>query len=503
MTSFSIPVILTLVVLAAIMVWLAYQRQATQDAAQRRLIAMTLGLTAASVAWLAMPRLPSIMGFEALKPFVGAIGRFIGTLWWLLLALLAFTVLERFVWTSLTRRGFQVPKLLIDVVRAIVFVFMILGIISALFEETITGLFAASGVFAVVMGFALQSTLADLFSGIAINLQHPYRVGDWIQIDTGTIGQVIEMNWRATQLRSPQGNTIILPNSKLAAAQIVNFNMPTPRHRSVITLTLDARVPPGAARDVLERAALKATAVLSDPPPSAQIKEFREGHLVYELGFWLDGYTDIELVRHDVANSVWYALDVLGIGPWNSDAPKAAIASHAAQLVGYVDLFRDFDETLRTRIATAMRARVLSPGDVIMREGEAGSSVYIVELGAVEVTVDVPDRGPRIMARLGTGDFFGEMSLLTGEPRSATLTAMCETKIWELAREALEPILREQPTVADRLSRVMAKRRLANTLLISSLTEQERQEAENKWPDDMLNRIRHFFRLPNTPPNAG
>ena len=86
MTSFSIPVILTLVVLAAIMVWLAYQRQATQDAAQRRLIAMTLGLTAASVAWLAMPRLPSIMGFEALKPFVGAIGRFIGTLWWLLLA---------------------------------------------------------------------------------------------------------------------------------------------------------------------------------------------------------------------------------------------------------------------------------------------------------------------------------------------------------------------------------------------------------------------------------
>ncbi len=497
MTSFTIPVILALIALAALMGWLAYQRHIAQDAAQRRLFAMALGLAAASAIWIAMPRLPSIMGFEALKPFVGAIGRFIGTLWWLLLALLAFTVLDRFVWTSLTRRGFQVPKLLIDVVRAIVFVFMILGIISALFEETITGLFAASGVFAVVMGFALQSTLADLFSGIAINLQHPYRVGDWIQIDSGTIGQVIEMNWRATQLRSPQGNTIILPNSKLAAAQIVNFNMPTSRHRGVITLTLDARVPPGAARDVLERAALKATAVLSDPPPSAQIKEFREGHLVYELGFWLDGYADIDLVRHDVANSVWYALDVLGIGPWNADAPRAAIASHAVQLVGYVDLFRDFDETLRARIAGAMRARVLSPGDVIMREGESGSSVYIVELGAVEVTVDVPDRGPRIMARLGTGDFFGEMSLLTGEPRSATLTAMCETKIWELARDALEPILREQPAVADRLSRVMAKRRLANTLLISSLTDQERQEAENKWPDDMLNRIRHFFSLPH------
>jgi len=254
---------------------------------------------------------------------------------------------------------------------------------------------------------------------------------------------------------------------------------------------------------VLERAALKATAVLSDPAPSARIKEFREGYLVYELGFWLDGYADIDAVRHDVANSVWYALDVLAIGPWNADAPKAALASHAGQLVGYVDLFRDFDDTLRARIATAMHSRVLSPGDVIMREGESGSSVYIVELGAVEVTVNVPDRGPRIMARLGTGDFFGEMSLLTGEPRSATLTAMCETKIWELAREAFEPILREQPAVAARLSRVMAKRRLANTLVISSLTEQERQEAENKWPDDMLNRVRHFFSLPGTPPSGG
>jgi CRP-like cAMP-binding protein len=132
-----------------------------------------------------------------------------------------------------------------------------------------------------------------------------------------------------------------------------------------------------------------------------------------------------------------------------------------------------------------------------MRAGQAGDSVFIVELGAIEVTIELPDRGPRALARLGTGDLFGEMSLLTGDPRSATLTALCETKVWELSRAAFEPILREKPEIADGLSRVMAKRRLANIMLIQDLTQQERQQAERQWPDDILSRIRRLFALPH------
>ncbi|MBM3524781.1 MAG: cyclic nucleotide-binding domain-containing protein [Alphaproteobacteria bacterium] len=273
--------------------------------------------------------------------------------------------------------------------------------------------------------------------------------------------------------------------------------MPTPRHRSSIEISLDARVPPGVAHDVLERAALKSTAVLSDPAPAVRLKDFQYNQIDYELHFWVDGYADIDIVRHDVSNSVWYALDVLGLGSWNDGVESAGTTARSARLVGYVDLFRDFDSDLRERIAAVMRARLLRPGDVVMREGEFTTSLYIVELGVIDVTMNLGDRGPRTMARLGTGDFFGEMSLLTGEPRSATLTAMCETKVWELDREAIEPLLRAEPTIADRLSRVMAKRRLANTLLIKSLSAQERQDAEQQWPDDMLGRIRKLFSLPH------
>ncbi|MBL8696959.1 MAG: mechanosensitive ion channel [Alphaproteobacteria bacterium] len=493
----STPILIALAVLVAATAWFASRLRGDVHPTQRRLLKLALALAATTIAWIVLPRLAGMADFEVLKSSAGALSRFIGSLWWIVFAVFAFIVLERFVWTSFANRGVQVPKLLIDVVRAIVFVFMLLGVISALFEETITGLLAASGVFAVVMGFALQSTLADLFSGIAINLQHPYRVGDWIEIDGATVGQVVEMNWRATQLRSPQGNSIVMPNSKMAAAQIVNFNLPTPRHRSAIELKLDARVPPGVARDVLERAALKATAVLRDPPPSVRVTGFEYTQVSYELCFWLDGYADIDVVRHDVSNSVWYALDVLGLGSWCDEPGDAATTSRAGRLVGYVDLFRDFDDSLRQRIAGVMKVRLLRPGDVIMREGELTSSVYIVELGAVEVSMNMGEHGPRVVARLGTGDFFGEMSLLTGEPRSATLTAMCETKIWELDRESIEPILRSEPAIADRLSRVMAKRRLANTMLLKNLTAQERQDAEQSWPDDMLGKIRRLFSLPH------
>lgn len=493
----STSLILLLAVVALAIIWLIDRSRRTTDRALRRLLAILIALLLLSAGWAVASQLPAVFGLPKLAPYAGALSRALGTLWWISLALFAFTVLERFVWTSFAQRGVQVPKLLIDVVRAVVFLFMALGLISALFEQTITGLLAASGVFAVVMGFALQSTLADLFSGIAINLQRPYRVGDWIKVDDGAVGFVVEMNWRATQLRSPQGNTIVLPNSKLAAAQIVNFNMPTPRHRSEIGIGLNARVPPGLARDVLERAALKSTAVLSDPSPTAQIKSLEDWRIQYDVYFWVEGYADIDVIRHEVSNSIWYALDILGLGPWNENAETAATTSRAQRLVGYVDLFRDLEPETRDRIAAAMRPRLVKPGETIMREGESGDSIFVVELGAIEVAMGMGDRGPRTMARLGTGDFFGEMSLLTGDPRSATLTAMCEGKVWELTRDAFEPILREQPTIADRLSRIMAKRRLANSMLISTLTQQERQEAEQQWPVDILSRIRRLFSLPH------
>jgi small-conductance mechanosensitive channel len=494
--TFTTGALVAMAGLAIALIWLGRLRRSITNDNLRRLTLIGVEFLSVSIALIAIPGLIQLTGIAGAPAVATGTARVIGAVWWLLLAALVFVVLERFVWAAFANRGVTVPKLLIDIVRAVVFVFMLLGIISAAFEESITGLLAASGIFAVVLGFALQSTLADLFSGIAINLQHPYRVGDWVQIDGGTVGFVVEMNWRATQLRSPQGNLITIPNSKMAAAQIVNFNLPTPLHRNALPLSLDARIPPGIARDVLERAALKPLNVLADPAPMVQIKEFRDTTTLYELQFWVEGYADLEDIKGEVSSAAWYALDVLGIGPWNQKADEAATAPRASRLFGYVDLFRDFDDAMRDKLAHSMRARLFQPNQILLEEGESGSSLFIVELGVIEVTMLVHEHGRKTMARLGTGDFFGEMSLLTGAPRSARLTTLCETKVWELDRDVLAPLLREHPQLAERLGRVMARRQLANALLIRSLTAQEKYEAEQGWPVQMLNRIRNFFGLP-------
>lgn len=200
-----------------------------------------------SALWFVLARLPVLKLPATILSCTSIAARATRFLWCLAARLLAFMVLERCVRAVFARHDTLAPKLPVDVVRAVVAAFVTLGMVYAMSEETITGLITASGVFGVAMGLALQSTLADLFSGIALNLQRPFRVGDWIQVDSGILGEVTEMDWRATHLRTPQGDTAVLPNGKLAAAQVTNFSSPTTRHRCVMSITLDARVHPGLA----------------------------------------------------------------------------------------------------------------------------------------------------------------------------------------------------------------------------------------------------------------
>ncbi|MBL8654882.1 MAG: mechanosensitive ion channel, partial [Alphaproteobacteria bacterium] len=256
-----------LALIAVAIAWIAAKGLRDTDPARRRLAGLAISLLAMTALWLGMPLIAQHIDHPFLQGIVQDLARVFGVAWWLNLSLLAWVGMERFVWRGLDRRGVQVPKLLKDVVRALVAVLSLFGVVSAASDQPLTGMLAASGVIAVVIGFAMQSTLADLFSGIAINLERPYRVGHWIQIDNLLTGQVVEINWRATRLRTADGNTVVMPNSKLAAAQIVNFDEPAPLYRASLQIPLNARVPPGHAKEALVAAALKSMRVLTSPPP--------------------------------------------------------------------------------------------------------------------------------------------------------------------------------------------------------------------------------------------
>jgi CRP-like cAMP-binding protein len=337
----------------------------------------------------------------------------------------------------------------------------------------------------------MQSTLADLFSGIAINLERPYRVGHWIQIDNALTGQVVEINWRATRLRTADGNTVVLPNSKLAAAQIVNYDEPAPRYRTAIQVPLDARIPPGVAKDALVAAALKSMRVLSDPPPFVETKELRDASVLYEVRYWIDSYEDDTPVRDEVATSIWYALDAAGISPGQ---PLRTDTTLAERVLEHVDLFRGIDPEMRGRVAAAARREIFHAGDEVVRQGDLDRSLFVVARGVFEVAIETP-AGRKAVARLGTGDFFGEMSLLTGAPRSAHVMALCDTLALDISAEALTPVLQANPEFARRLGEVVLERKQINDETLRAMSPAARRDAKRSQVDEFLSKMRGFFGL--------
>jgi len=476
-------------VIAVAMAWIAIKGLRAADQSRRRLSGLAILLLAATALWLGAPLAAQHIASPFLQGIVQDLGRVFGVTWWLVLGLLIWVGLERFVWRGLDKRGVLVPKLLKDVVRALVAILSLFGIVSAAFDQPLTGMLAASGVIAVVIGFAMQSTLADLFSGIAINIERPYRVGHWIQIDNALTGQVVEINWRATRLRTADGNTVVMPNSKLAAAQIVNFDEPAPLYRASLQVPLDARVPPGHAKEALVAAALKSMRVLTSPPPFVETKEIRDASVLYEVRYWVDSYADDTAIRDEVATSVWYALDAAGISPGQ---PLRTDPGLAERVLEHVDLFREVPAEMRARVAAASRREIFHAGDEVVRQGEDDRSLFVVARGVFEVSLSA-NGVRRAVARLGTGDFFGEMSLLTGEARSASVVALCDTIALEISAEALAPLLQSDPEFARRLGEVVLDRRQMNDAALRAMTPAARRTAKRDQVDAFLARMRAYF----------
>ncbi|MCZ8124405.1 MAG: mechanosensitive ion channel family protein [Magnetospirillum sp.] len=471
--------------------WVVAAGLRSDDRTRRRLSALGLVLIGTTIVWVGGPYAAKATGSPLLQGIVEDVARVFGVLWWLILGFIVLVTLERFVWRGLEARGIATPKLLKDVIRALVAVLSAFGVISAAFDQPLTGVLAASGVLAVVIGFAMQSTLADLFSGIAINIERPYRVGHWIQIDNALTGQVVEINWRATRLRTADGNTVVMPNSKLAAAQIVNYDEPAPRYRTAIQVPLDGRVPPGIAKDALTAAALKSMRVLTDPAPFVETKEIRDASVLYEVRYWIDSYADDTIVRDEVASSIWYALDAAGISPGQ---PLRTDSTLGERVLEHVDLFRAIEPALRARVAAAARHEIFHAGDDVVRQGDTDRSLFVVARGVFEVSLE-SGGVHRPVARLGTGDFFGEMSLLTGAPRSARVTALCDTLALEISAEALTPVLQAHPEFARRLGEIVLERKQMNDAALRALTPAARRDAKRSQVDEFLAKMRDFFGL--------
>jgi small-conductance mechanosensitive channel/CRP-like cAMP-binding protein len=422
----------------------------------------------------------------------------------------AFKVVEVLVIDLLPGRRAQrpAPAILRDVVAALVGGLILVVLLRASFGVDVAALVATSAALSIVVGLALQETLANLFAGLALMLERPFEPGDWIQMGT-LIGRVQEVSWRAVRLKLiRQEDYLIVPNSVVAKSEIVNMSQPLPIHGHVIEVNAPYAEAPGRVQQVLIEAARDVVGVLHDPPPRARIVRFDSSAIVYQLVYYLEDYPRIYDLQGEVLSRCWYSFRRHGIEMpfpvtdmlWH-DASKEASAARAGEVARMAGLLAgvEFLEALTSdqlqRLASESRIVPFPGGGTVVRQGDEGDSLFLVAEGGVEVSVRPPGGGAeRTLATLGPADYFGEMSLLTGAPRSATIRAVTETRLVVLRKEALRPLLVADPTVLEGLSKTLARRQAEREDAIQrAATEDEGPGVDRA--SQLLTRMRRFFGL--------
>src|ERR1700722_12063542 len=412
-------------------------------------------------------------------------------------------LLRRFIWPLCGYPGenARIPSFLPQVAAILVFVFAAFFGLAAFYHVTIPSLLTGSGVIAIIIGIALQDTLGNIFAGFGLQAGRAYRVGDWLIVD-GKHVEVVELNWRSTRFRNNDEVSFDIPNNQLAKATIVNLYYPSRRHAARVRLSVDHRIPPNEVKDAMYQAASAAPGVLRDPPPKVFLIDFAESAVQYEIKFWLmDGRTFPDIID-GVRTNVWYELNRRGIrlafSTQQIELVRAVRSTRTRemdlQLLASQPLFSSLDKVQMDRLALGSRRIRFGKGERIICQGDAGNSMFVLATGAAEVQVAREGRSQTV-GNLVAGDCFGEISLLTGEPRSATIQATLDCEVLEIEQETIGILLREDPELAESLSETVVARRSATEIQLASAPSDGDGPETDATQEGLLRRLRKFFQL--------
>jgi len=410
-----------------------------------------------------------------------------GTLAWIAAGVLCDSLLDRVVWKGVAAAalGRPVPAILRTLTSVCIHVVAVSCAVAFVHGKSVAAFLTALGAGGVVLGLALRGMVEDLFAGIAINVDRAVGIGDWIRLPArngGTLtGRVRDMGWRCTQVETDEGMLLLVPNGVLGREVVTNLSRPAEPTRYECELVLDHGVPAERGRRILG-GALEAVQPLAgfvaEQRPAVLVGESTDRGVTYLLRYWIRPWNPLSptAARDRVMSRALADLAAAGIAPAiekselsfarDRVAAPAAGAGTAApdrlRLLERVRLFDGLEGAERARIAAAMRPVELAAGATLFRQDAVGDTLYIVAEGAVDVLVRGGGAADAArVATLGAGEFLGEMSLLTGEPRRATVRAATGCLLYELSRGTVATLVAERPGVSEILSHTLASRKAA------------------------------------------
>ena len=408
------------------------------------------------------------------------------------------------------RHGTEVPSIFEQIIKVTVYALVVLSFLSTTYKVDITPLLTTSAVFTMVIGLALQDVLGNLFSGISVHISPPFKIGDWIEV-SGFRGRVIESNWRATTLRDQDRQLISIPNNEIAKKDIVNHSIRPGLIFNDLMVGISYEATPEQVRHALLGASQQVAEIARNPSPRIFMDAFQDFSISYRLRYWFKDTHSVLGVKDNLVSRIWYRLKRDGITiPFPirdvnirpEKDRKSEIIDRRLSLISEVDFLHDLDRPHRVFLAERLKEFWFESGERIFESGSSGTEFYIIDRGRVSVHIDEKLASP--VAELKSGDFFGEMSLLTGEPRSASIFAEDETSVLVLNQEMMSRLLREEPSLAVILSEALAERVSLNKKLRDShdaepggsLSSPANHDQENAQASSvLLDRIKRLFRL--------
>ncbi len=418
--------------------------------------------------------------------------------WWLAAA----SLLTAFFRAALVfKRQPRETRFLQDVISGAIYIGAVLAIIANVFNMPVSGLLAASGVIAIVLGLALQSTLGDVFSGVVLNLGKPYHPGDWITLDGGLQGRVVETNWRATQLLTLDNDLAFVPNSVIAKARLVNASTNIRAHGVTIAVRLDPSVAPARCRAMLNMALLNSNRILRIPPSQVTVSSLDAMALECEVRFFVasielgnDAKSELfEMIfRHAAATGIRLAAPSSSSILLPLRAARPDISDVPLLLLEHLPIFAPLSDSERVALAQGMKQRTYAAGDILVAQGSIAHALFILTSGVLSAHQGVGSKATEIL-RLAPGDCFGQASILTGAATGFEVRAVTAATVYEIAKTDIAPILKERPAIAAELGQILARREAAG----------EARMEQDAGPDvlsdplaaRLAERVRSFFGL--------
>ncbi len=424
---------------------------------------------------------------------------------WICAGYLTVSAIRIFLWEGIfkSRTGSQVPQILVNFVSGIVYIFVIYFIMTFVFGLKVTGLVVSSGIIAGVIGLSMQNILSDLIAGIALAIEKPYRIGDWIEFADGTLGEVTDINWRTTRLLSWRNSIYVVPNGKAMEATVHNYSLPESSYRNIIYVTLSPSVSPEDARRILLEAALSCDVILKEPPPVVRLTDIEKQPYRYFISASYKDYGAWFYGRDRLMLSIWSSFRKFGIES-SSDISEIHYAKKERgelkmpgieDLLSEAELFKSLSKEEIAQIAEGSEIHLYRMGDYLIEKGKPGSSLYLITAGVVSVSSN-NDFGEEVeLARFGMGDTCGENSFLTGEPRSTNVIALSDSQAIEVKKEAFEDILKNKPELLDELGAIMAERRLHRVKKLKMVDRKSTSELLGSYAVEIIGKMKDFFSI--------